>query len=140
LSTQGTDMSEDSTSGSVSTVVRAVLLVIGTCSLALGIAGIVLPLLPTTPFLLVAAACYARSSRRFYDWLVSNRFFGNYIRNYLEHRGIPRKVKALSILLLWGTIGLSAAFAVDVLWARILLAIIAVGVTAHILSIPTLNR
>jgi len=124
----------------IHTITRTILIAIGTSSLALGIAGIFLPILPTTPFLLLAAACYARSSRRFYHWLISNRFFGEYIRNYLERRGIPLRVKVLSIALLWITIGCSAAFAVDALWARILLAVIAVGVTAHILSLRTLAR
>jgi uncharacterized membrane protein YbaN (DUF454 family) len=103
-------------------------------------AGVFLPLLPTTPFLLLAAACYARSSRRFQNWLMTNRLFGDYIGNYLARRGVPRKVKILSISLLWITIGCSVAFAVDALWARILLVVIAVGVTAHILSLHTLNR
>jgi uncharacterized membrane protein YbaN (DUF454 family) len=116
------------------------MVVVGTSSLALGIVGIFLPLLPTTPFVLLAAACYARSSRRFYNWLITNRLFGDYIRNYLEFRGIPAKVKVLSLLALWVTIGCSAAFAVDVLWARALLAFVAVGVTAHILSLRTLDR
>jgi len=121
-------------------IARAILIAIGTSSLALGIVGVFLPILPTTPFLLLAAACYARSSRRFYDWLISNIFFGEYIRNYLERRGIPLRVKVLSIALLWITIGCSAAFAVDALWLRILLAAIAVGVTLHVLSLRTLTR
>lgn len=112
---------------------------IGTLSLALGIAGVFLPLLPTTPFILLAAACYARSSRRFYQWLLTNRLFGRYVKNYLELRGVPRKVKAVSLLALWITIGCSAAFAVDALWARALLVFIASAVTAHILSLRILN-
>jgi uncharacterized membrane protein YbaN (DUF454 family) len=121
-------------------ITRAILVAIGTSSLALGIAGILLPILPTTPFLLLAAACYARSSRRFHNWLTSNRFFGEYLGNYLERRGIPLRVKVLSIALLWITIGCSAALAVDALWLRVLLAAIAVGVTAHTLSLRTLTR
>jgi hypothetical protein len=121
-------------------IARAILIALGTSSLALGIAGVFLPILPTTPFLLLAAACYSRSSRRFYNWLISNRFFGEYIRNYLERRGIPLRVKVLSLALLWITIGCSAAFAVDALWLRILLAAIAVGVTLHVLSLRTLTR
>ena len=99
-----------------------------------------MPILPTTPFLLLAAACYARSSRRFYNWLMSNRFFGEYIKNYVERRGVPLRVKVSSLALLWITIGCSAAFATDTLWLRILLAVIAVGVTVHILSLHTLKR
>jgi uncharacterized membrane protein YbaN (DUF454 family) len=123
-----------------SRVTRALLTIIGTSSLVIGIVGIFLPLLPTTPFLLLSAACYLRSSRRFYNWLTGNRFFGEYVRNYLERRGVPLKVKASSLALLWITIGGSAAFATDTLWVRIILVVIAAGVTAHILALRTLRR
>jgi len=109
----------------------------GTISLGLAVLGIFLPLLPTTPFLLLAAACYARSSRRFSNWLSSNRFFGKFIKNYQEGKGVPLKLKAFSILLLWITIGCSVAFAVQILAVRIILGFIATGVTIHILSIRT---
>ena len=113
------------------------LTLVGTISLGLGILGIFLPLLPTTPFLLLAAACYARSSRRFGNWLLGNRLFGKFIKNYQEGKGIPLKLKAFSILLLWITIGCSIAFAVQILAVRIILVFIAFGVTIHILSIRT---
>jgi len=111
---------------------RQLLLAAGTLSLAIGIVGIVVPLLPTTPFLLLAAGCYLRSSQRFYNWLMGNRFFGNYIRNYIEGRGMPLRIKVLTVLLLWLAIGLSIAFAVQSLVIRIILISIAVGVTVHI--------
>jgi hypothetical protein len=119
---------------------RGALVFAGTCFLALGIVGIFLPLLPTTPFLLLAAACYARSSRRFYDWLLNNRWFGSYIKNYREGRGIALKVKVLTLALLWGTIIYSAFFVVDELYWRIILLVIAVGVTIHILKTRTLKQ
>ena len=109
----------------------------GTICLGLAILGIFLPLLPTTPFLLLAAACFARSSRRFSNWLLSNRFFGKFINNYHEGKGVPLKLKAFSVLLLWITIGCSVAFAVQILAVRIILVFIAFGVTIHILSIRT---
>jgi uncharacterized membrane protein YbaN (DUF454 family) len=113
------------------------LILAGTISLGLAILGIFLPLLPTTPLLLLAAACYARSSRRFSNWLLTNRFFGKFIKNYQEGKGVPLKLKAFSILLLWITIGCSVAFAVQILAVRIILVFIAFGVTIHILSIRT---
>jgi len=79
---------------------RKLLIIAGTISTAIGIIGIFVPILPTTPFLLLAAACYLRSSPRFYHWLVNNRFFGIYIRNYLQGRGMPLKIKIFTILLL----------------------------------------
>src|SRR4030043_2259032 len=88
-------------------VKRRILIGAGTLSTGLGIIGIFTPILPTTPFLLLAAACYLRSSPRFHRWLMNNRIFGSYIRNYTEGRGIPIKVKLFTIALLWATIGLS---------------------------------
>ncbi|MBW1674189.1 MAG: YbaN family protein [Deltaproteobacteria bacterium] len=120
--------------------VRVALIVVGTISTALGILGIFVPILPTTPFLLLAAACYSRSSQRFYDWLLNNKYFGNYIRNYLEIKGIPLKVKVLTLAVLWTTIGCSAAFAVEILFVRVLLIVIAIGVSIHILSLRTLHN
>jgi uncharacterized membrane protein YbaN (DUF454 family) len=121
-------------------IIRHFLIAAGTLSLVLGIVGVFLPVLPTTPFLLLAAACYARGSTSFYNWLMNNRLFGTYIRNYREGRGLPPRIKAILIVLLWVTIGYSAAFAVHVLWARVVLILIAVGVTAHILYIRTLRH
>ncbi|MGD9380161.1 MAG: YbaN family protein [candidate division WOR-3 bacterium] len=118
-------------------LVRTVCIVIGTMAVVVGVIGIVIPLLPTTPFLLLAAACYARSSRRLYDWLISNRWCGKYVRSYREGEGISVGVKALTIFLLWLTIGLSALFIVSNIIVKITLLLIAIGVTAHILLLPT---
>ncbi|UCH62722.1 MAG: YbaN family protein [Fidelibacterota bacterium] len=102
--------------------------------------GIFLPLLPTTPFLLLAAACYIRSSDKFYHWLIANRWFGRYIRNYREGRGVPLSTKVIAIGLLWITIGYSVFFMVDILALRILLILIAVGVTTHLVLLKTYRR
>ncbi len=120
--------------------IRPLLVTFGTIFVGLGIVGIFVPVLPTTPFLLLAAACYARSSPRFYHWLLYNRWFGNYIRNYRQRKGIPLKVKVLTITLLWVTIGVSAIFAVQSLVVRIILVLIAIGVSIHVLSLKTLKQ
>ena len=114
---------------------RRLLTAAGTISTAIGIVGIFVPLLPTTPFLLLAAACYLRSSQKFYGWLLNNRFIGAYLRNYLQGKGMPRKIKIITILLLWLTITCSIIFAVQGLIIRVLLLIIAIGVSIHILLI-----
>lgn len=114
---------------------RRLWVIAGTFFVGLGILGIFLPIVPTTPFFLLAAACYARSSQRFYNWLLNNRWFGNYIRDYREGKGIPLKVKVLTISLLWITIGCSVTFAVHTFILRIILILIAIGVTIHILAI-----
>ena len=121
-------------------LLRGTLIVLGTCFTGLGILGVFLPLLPTTPFLLLAAACYARSSKRFYYWLLNNRLFGSYIKNYHEGRGISLKLKVITLALLWGTTTYSAFFVVDALYWRIILLVIAVGVTIHILKTRTLRQ
>jgi uncharacterized membrane protein YbaN (DUF454 family) len=117
------------------TAKRRLLIAAGTLCTGLGIVGIFVPILPTTPFLLLAAACYMRSSERFYRWLTNNRVFGAYVRNYIEGRGMPMRIKVLTILLLWLTIGLSVTFAVQNSVTRIILISIAVGVTVHIVLI-----
>ena len=111
----------------------------GTLSLVIGGIGIILPLLPTTPFLLLAAVCYAKSSKRWYRWLIYNRWSGEYIRNWHEGRGIPMKTKALSILFLILTIGYCAVFVVPFFIGKVALIIVAVCVSVHILSFPTLE-
>ena len=121
-------------------LIRIILIILGTFFVGLGTLGIFVPILPTTPFLLLAAACYAKSSNRFYNWLLNNKWFGNYIKNYLEGKGIPSKVKILTISLLWITIIISAVFVVSILFVRIILILIAIGVTIHILSIRTLKK
>jgi len=114
------------------TTKRRLLIGAGTLSTGIGIIGAFIPILPTTPFLLLAAACYTRSSERFYQGLINNRIFGAYVRNYIEGRGMPIRMKILTILLLWLTIGLSITFGVQNIVVRIVLICIAVGVTAHI--------
>lgn len=119
---------------------RALWTVAGSFFLILGIIGIFLPILPTTPFLLLAAFCYFRGSERMYKWLLSNRWFGEYIKNYREGRGVPLKVKVLAISFLWAAIGFSAFFVVDNFWIRIILLIIAIGVSIHIITLKTLRK
>ncbi len=123
-----------------SKIIRLILLIIGTVLLALGIIGIFIPLLPTTPFLLLSAACYAKSSRKFYLWMMNNRYFGKYISNYKERKGIPLKIKIYSCSLLWLTILFSILFVINNIIIKFLLLIIAVSVTYHIVSIKTLKE
>lgn len=119
---------------------RYILIACGTLSVILGVIGIFLPILPTTPFLLLAAACYARSSDRLYRWLLNNRWFGQYIRNYREGHGLPLRLKILTILTLWLVIGFTALFVFSALWLRIVLFTIMAAVTAHLVMIKTSPR
>lgn len=116
------------------------LVIAGTIFVGIGFVGIFVPILPTTPFLLLAAFCYIRSSDRFYNWLITNRLLGTYIRSYLERKGMPRKVKVATIALLWIGILCSIVFATDNLITRIILLVIAIGVTLHISLLKPTSR
>ena len=120
-------------------VQRFLFMAAGTVSLGLGLLGIPLPLLPTTPFLLLSAYCYARSSRRFYYWLINHRVLGKHIINYWEHRGVSMKVKLGAIAFLWITMILTAIFAMESNWMRLVLLVVAIAVTVHIAALKTMN-
>ena len=119
-----------------SRLMKALLVVCGTICVALGVIGIFLPLVPTTVFLLLAAACYARSSERFYQRLVTNRYLGGYIKANREGRGMSRRHKTITLAMLWLGIGASAIWTTDAWWLRGLLFAIAVGVTVHVARLP----
>lgn len=116
---------------------RVLLIICGSVSMTLGFIGLFFPILPTTPFVLLAAACYARSSSRIYNWLINNRIFGGHLRQYREKRSIKRKIKIKAIILLWVSILVSLFFFVIYLWLKILLLVVASAVTLHIASIKT---
>lgn len=118
---------------------RMILLVIGWLSVALGVIGIFVPVLPTTPFLLLAAACFVRSSRRFYLWLVEHPRLGPWIRDYLEGQGIPLKGKVYALALMWTSITISC-FLVPLPWARGFMLTSAVLVSIYILRQKTLRH
>ena len=108
---------------------------LGTFFLGIGVIGIIIPILPTTPFLLLAAFFYVRSSKRFYDWLLNNRIFGNYIKCYIEGKGMTLKVKLFTLAFLWITISLTTIFVVDVLPVKLILLLVATAVSIHIIFI-----
>lgn len=118
-------------------LIRGILIFFGTLFLGLGILGIILPILPTTPFLLLSAACYSRGSDRFYKWLLRNRFFGKYIKNYRDGKGISLKLKIFVITILWISILSTSLFFVTSIIIRLILVIIATGVTIHLILMKT---
>jgi len=118
-------------------LLKSLLLAIGWISVVLGVLGIFLPLLPTTPFLLLAAACFVRSSPKFYQWLVDHPRLGSYILHYLNGEGIPKRAKFVSIMMIAGTISFSI-WLVPILWVKVLLLVIALSVSTYILRQPTL--
>jgi uncharacterized membrane protein YbaN (DUF454 family) len=118
--------------------VRALFFVAGTVSLVIGAIGIVLPILPTTPLLLLALGCYCRSSERMTKWVLTNKYFGDYIRRYREGKGIPIKTKIFALAILWITISYSAFFIVNRWWIiQLILFVIAIAVSVHLIRLPT---
>jgi uncharacterized membrane protein YbaN (DUF454 family) len=119
---------------------RGLFIVAGTICLGLGALGIILPLLPTTPFLLLSAACYLRGSDRMYQWLLNNKWFGTYIRNYREGKGIPLRGKISALVLLWVTISFTIIFIINIGVIRLILFIIATVVSIYLIKLPTLEK
>ena len=113
---------------------------LGLLSLVLGVMGIFLPVLPTTPFLLLSAALFFRSSPRLYDWLLSHPRLGEYIKNFREHKAIPLRVKIVSVSLVWITLLYCAVCVAQEWWFRLFFLILAIGITLHILHYKTLKR
>ena len=116
---------------------RLLFVTLGTLFLGVGIVGIFVPILPTTPFLLLATSFYARGSDRFHRWLLNNKILGSYIRHYIDGKGMPLKVKLFTITLLWIAISATVAFAIDDLVVRVVLVLVAIGVSVHIALISS---
>ncbi len=117
---------------------RYILAALGLLSLGLGILGIFLPVLPTTPLLLLAAALFLRSSPQLYDWLLNHPKLGPYIRNFMIHKSIPLKVKAISVSMVWITLLFCSVFVAEHWLFRLFFIALAAAITAHILSYKTL--
>jgi len=115
---------------------KLILTTLGVLFLVLGAIGIVLPGLPTTPFVLLAAACFASGNPRIYGWLQRNRIFGPYLENYRTKQGVKKSWKIKSIASLWITLAISMII-LRTVWIYILLSIIGVCVTVHLLRIKT---
>ena len=123
-----------------SRLVKALLVAAGTVSVGLGVLGIVLPIVPTTPFLLLAAVCYAHSSERFYVALLTNRYFGMYIRDWRENRGLTLAMKLWIIFVMAATMGVSAVFFMPLVSVKILLGVVGTGVSIYVWRLPTKPR
>lgn len=119
-------------------ILKWVLIIAGSLSLGLGIVGIVLPVLPTTPLLLLAAFCYVRSSRRLYNWLLGHRIFGFYISNYINHKAVSRRARIAALILLWTTLTISFIL-VEIWYVRLILAVVGSAVSIHILSLKSIK-
>lgn len=118
---------------------RILLIIAGILSLVMGIIGAFLPLLPTVPLVLLAAFCFARSSERLHQWMLSHRYFGPIIENFQVGRGIPRRVKYRTIVIIWISMGISCLI-VARLWLCLMLVAIGVGVSMYLLRLPDYQK
>ena len=123
-----------------SPTVRMALVLVGSGFVALGVAGIFLPVLPTTPFLLLAAACYARASRRFYNWLLNNRWFGPTILEWQRHRSIRYRTKLIAIGMMAVSLTTSIVFFVKDARLQIALALLGIALAVYMYRIPSRER
>lgn len=119
---------------------KPLLFAAGVVSLSAGVVGVFLPILPTTPFLLLAAACFLRSSRRLYTWITRQKILGPYIENWTRYRAITLPAKIASIAVLWAVLVSTILFALDSTFMRVLLVLVGIGVTVHLLLLKTLTR
>lgn len=115
------------------------LTILGLAALALGIIGIFLPILPTTPLLLLAAALFLKGNHKLYDWLLNHPELGPYIRNFMEYKAIPLRVKVIAVSMVWITLVWCAIYVSEMLIFRILFIFLAIAISIHILSYKTLR-
>ncbi|MEJ9279937.1 YbaN family protein [Ureibacillus thermosphaericus] len=120
--------------------VKTLLIIIGLISLALGVFGIIVPLLPTTPFLLLSAACYIKSSEKLYQWLITHKVLGLYIQSFRSGKAIPIKVKLMAIGTVWLSFGFSAIFVVDHIWLKAFFIFGALFWTVIVLSVKSFRK
>jgi uncharacterized membrane protein YbaN (DUF454 family) len=128
-----------STDRRTSLFVRVIFIILGSIFLFVGVLGFILPLLPATPFLLLASACYVRGSKNLNDWLMNNKYLGPYITNIRDKRGMPRKAKIITLLVLWVSL-VSSGYRVDSLVLQSTLLVVGIGVTTLIFKLKTLEE
>ena len=123
-----------------SNFLRWILICCGWLSIAGGVIGIFLPLVPTVPFLLLAAACFTRSSERFHTWLVEHNYLGPLVGDYLNGSGIPLRARRMAIGMVWVSFPATTFLFVQVFWLKITLMSIAAGITLYLLSLPATSQ
>lgn len=119
------------------TFLRWILISCGWIAVAGGVVGVFLPLVPTVPFLLLAVACFSKSSERFHSWLVEHNNLGPLLRDYLRGAGIPLRAKTIAIGMVWVSFPATTILFARDFWLKTLLITVAVGVTLYLLYLPT---
>ena len=108
----------------------------------IGLIGIIIPGLPTTPIMILAAACFFRSSEKLYNWVIRNKYFGHYVKNFREYGGMPKKAKIYAFIFIWGFVSVSVFIGIsnDLLWAKIMTLIGAIIGTIYVAYIPNIEH
>ena len=127
----------ESDNAKLSAIYRIGYLISGFLLVTIGVIGSFLPLLPTTIFLILASACFVKSSPRANEWLKNNKYLGPYLKNYQDKTGLTIKSKIFSIVFLWVSIMVSAFLLTDKFYIRIILLAIAIGVSIHLTLVKT---
>jgi len=113
--------------------------IMGTVSLAFAFIGVILPIIPTTPFVLLSAACYYKGSKRLHSWLSRNEMFGPIIRDFEEHGGMRKITKIKALTIMWTAVLASALLILDTLTMQALVVLVAVIGTVSMLKIKTIE-
>ncbi len=121
-------------------MIKYLLIALGWVSVCLAILGVFLPILPTTPFVLLASYLFYRSSPKARQWLLQHRYFGVILKSYYEHRSIPLRIKIISLSILWVTMMINILFLIPLWWVNVLLLCVSVGVTIHIVKFKTSGK
>jgi hypothetical protein len=118
---------------------KCLFIIVGTISLMLGITGLFIPVLPTTPFLLLSSFCYMKSSKKLYHWLMTRKVIGTYLSNYITYKAVPKNTKIFSIIFLWITLSISMIL-IHHWYVRVFLILVGIGVSIHLLTLKTIKK
>ena len=121
-------------------MMSGIYIVVGTIALVIGAIGLFLPVIPTTPLVILAAACYYRGSERLHNWILSSRWIGDTVKNYQEGRGLTRDTKVRAISMMWAMTLISAWFFVSNPVVRVAIICVVMGVTVYLVRLPTLEK
>jgi uncharacterized membrane protein YbaN (DUF454 family) len=124
----------------LSSIQKGLFILVGTVSLILGFIGIFVPVLPTTPLILLAAACYLRGSKKLHRWITNNERFGPMIRDYQSGKGLKKSTKIKAISLMWIMILTSAYFFVESIIAQAAMILTSIAVTIYLLRLPLIKE
>lgn len=112
---------------------------LGSISLVIGAIGIIVPILPTTPLIILAAFCFGKGSPALHHWLITNRYFGHYIKDYQDGKGVPLRIKFSAVILVWTSV-LFSLLVIPLIAVKIFMGALAIFLTIFIFTSPLLKQ